>query len=405
VLDLVHRHPRFLDGGEIAMSRVVRGVGRRRAVVAAVASGGLVASGALVSSAPASLAAADHSAGGSVRTVVSGLVGPRGLSARHGKVVVAETDGTVSRIYYPKGSSQAALKRLGRVRTSFPPAVSVGPHGTVWVLTGAGPGKTAAKLFKWRKGYAHPKVVANIAAYQKKDPDPFDLEDAPRDSNPFGVAALDDGTVLVADAGGNDLLRVWPGGHINTVARLKPRTVKVPKGLPRTVPGEDGEPPLKIPPAGTKVRSEAVATSVTVGADGYWYVGELRGFPATPGKSQIWRIRPGSTGAVCNPARPHKGACTRFADGLTSIMALDGAPGGSVYAVEMSKKSWLKVELQKPGSRVGALIRVSPSGGLRELAPGALKLPGGVAALSAGKVLVAGPIFGPGKVVRVSGQG
>ena len=43
---------------------------------------------------------------------------------------------------------------------------------------------------------------------------------------------------------------------------------------------------------------------MTVGSDGYWYVGELRGFPATPGTSEIWRIKPGTVGAVCDPEKP-----------------------------------------------------------------------------------------------------
>src|SRR4029453_19346402 len=123
----------------------------------------------------------------------------------------------------------------------------------------------------------------------------------------FGVAALRDGTVLVADAANNDLLRVWPNGKIRTVARLKPRTVTVPAGLG-----------AEAPPAGTPFVAEAVATSVTVGSDGYWYVGELRGFPATPGTSQIWRIKPGSVNALCDPAAPSTGACQRYADGFTS---------------------------------------------------------------------------------------
>ena len=59
---------------------------------------------------------------------------------------------------------------------------------------------------------------------------------------------------------------------------------------------------------------------MTVGADGAYYIGELRDFPATPGTSQIWRIRPNARNAVCNPKTPQRGPCTRYADGFTSIM-------------------------------------------------------------------------------------
>ena len=130
---------------------------------------------------------------------------------------------------------------------------------------------------------------------------------------------------------------------IKTVARLKPRVVKVPPGLPATDP--DGNP---LPPAGTPIPAEAVATSVTVGSDGYWYVGELRGFPATPGTSQIWRIKPGSVGAVCDPDRPYKGNCQRYADGYTSIVDLAGGPRGTLAVVELAKASWLQFELDRP---------------------------------------------------------
>ena len=72
-----------------------------------------------------------------------------------------------------------------------------------------------------------------------------------------------------------------------------------------------------LPPAGTPIPSEAVATSVTVGSDGYWYVGELRGFPATPGTSQIWKIKPGTVGATCDPENP--GAALQAVQGRADL--------------------------------------------------------------------------------------
>ncbi len=241
-------------------------------------------------------------------------------------------------------------------------------------------------------------AVADIAAYQAQDPDPDDLEGFPEDSNPFGLAALRDGTVLVADAAGNDLLRVWPNGRIVTVARLKPRVVEVPAGLP-DLPPEEGGP---LPPAGTPIPSEAVATSVTVGKDGYWYVGELRGFPATPGTSQIWRIAPGSVNATCDPERPRQGRCQRYADGLTSVTDLAAGKQG-IYALELSKASWLSFELGVPGAEVGGLFLVRKQGKhprIVELARDQLILPGGVDVSEDG-VYVVGPLFGPGALSRL----
>jgi hypothetical protein len=126
--------------------------------------------------------------------------------------------------------------------------------------------------------------------------------------------------------------------------------------------------------------SEAVAASVTVGADGYYYVGELRGFPATPGKSQIWRIAPGSVNAVCDPLAPSTGPCQRYADGFTSIVDLAAGPDGSIYVVEFVKRSWLQWELGMVNPPVGGLFRIPPGGGSAiELAPGELILPAAVA--------------------------
>lgn len=343
-----------------------------------------------------------------LQPVVTGVVGPRGLavSPDGSKVIYGATDGG---IYSANASGvNKGIRKLGQVPADFGPAVDTSPHGVTYALTGGvEPGGElppgAATLFKIRPGKSA-LPVANIGEYQKTDPDPYDLEDIPKDSNPFGVAALKDGTVLVADAAGNDLLRVWPNGRIKTVARLKPRMVPVPPGIP---------PEVGLPPAGAVIPSEAVATSVTVGADGYWYVGELRGVPATPGTSQIWRIKPGSTNALCDPANPYKGNCRRYADGFTSIVDLGGRPkwDKSLWVVELAKASWFALELGT-GSPEGSLIKLSaknvhgrPQGGNRtELAAGKLMTPGGVAVSKFGQVYVSSPVFGLGgvdKIVRV----
>lgn len=331
-------------------------------------------------------------------TVVEGLDGPRGVDALgHGMTLVTETDGTFSLVVERKHRDPKVIE-LGQVEVSFAPAIAAGRHGTVWLLTGAedpeGPNAdNGAKLFRWRPGMDDPEVVADIAAYQATDPDPYDLEDFPEDSNPFGLAALHHGGVLVADAAGNDLLRVSRDGDIETVARLKPREVEVPEGLPE---------------AGTMTMAEAVATSVTIGEDGSWYVGELRGYPGTAGTSEIWRIRPGTTDAVCDPEHPW-GSCKRHADGLTSIMDLGSSRDG-ILAVTLSKQTWLAIEGDPPapGSEIGGLFLVKKrhhhghhgSTKIKELVPDQLVLPGGVD-VSGDQAYVVGPVFGPGSLMRI----
>ena len=392
--------------------------------------GGAVA--ALVLGTPALAAYAhdnDHD-DGSLRTVVSGLDGPRGVATLGGgNTLVTETDGTFSLVIERRHRSPRVVT-LGKVATEFAPAIDTGPDGSVYVLIGgAEPGsaasRNAAKLFVWKSGWKQAKVLANIGAYQARDIDPYDLEKNPKDTNPFGVEALEDGTVLVADAAGNDLLRVSSKGSIQTVARLKPRMVTVPAGLGTT--GPEG---MRLPPAGSTVPSEAVATSVTVGADGYWYVGELRGFPATPGTSQVWRIRPGSVNAVCDPAAPDTGDCRRYADGLTSIVDLGADEKGSIYALSLSKQSWLRMEMEAPGSEIGGLFEIKRFSDrdhhryrdddhdkygdhdhdrhdygsrtvIRELVPGELVQPGGVDVESDGDIYLVGPVFGPGSLMKI----
>ncbi|MEV0285176.1 MULTISPECIES: ScyD/ScyE family protein [unclassified Kribbella] len=369
------------------------GVRTRIAAVAALALAGSV-----LVAAPAE---AGKKYGTTIKPIVSGLTSPRGVATFGGKIIYSVGDGSVYEAWAHNGK---VIRKLGQVQGGFPPAIDTNAWGTTYALTGGGapaeelpPG--AATLYRLRPGKA-PVKVADIGKYQIKDGDPYDLEGKPTDTNPYGLAALRDGTVLVADAGNNDLLRVWPNGTIKTVARLKPRVVPVPTGLPATDP--EGNP---LPPAGTPIPSEAVATSVTVGSDGYWYVGELRGFPATPGKSQIWRIKPGSYNAVCDPAKPHTGKCTRYADGYTSIVDLAGGPKGTLAVVELAKVSWLQWELG--GSPIGSLYLQFPgrwhkAGVKKELAPGKLTLPGGTAISRSGKVYVTSPLFGPpGAVYQV----
>ncbi len=307
-------------------------------------------------------AAAGHS---SLQPVVTGLDGPRGVavSADGAKVVYSVTDGSV---YEASANGlNKHIRKLGQVPGGFPPAIDTNAWGVTYALTGGGgpegdapPG--GATLFKLRPGKSA-QVVADIAAYQAHDPDPYDQENLPTESNPFGVAALRDGTVLVSDAAGNDLLRVWPNGHIKTVARIKPRLVKVPAGLPATDP--EGNP---LPPAGTPILAEGVATSVTVGSDGYYYLGELRGFPATPGTSEIWRIKPGSSQRGLRPGAPVQGRLPA----LRGRLHVDRRPGRRSGQQDLRRRAGegelaaVRAQRSDRGRAVRAVPRRAPAGRL-----------------------------------------
>jgi hypothetical protein len=359
--------------------------------------------GALVAGAAAVPAEAGHGGKGhgqSLRKVID-LSGPRGVdNIGKGKTLVTENDGTFSLVVERKHkpAKKYVLGSAGTVDPEFPfaNAISADRTGKVYILTGGGPPDTgAATLYKWRKGWDAPVAVADIAAYQVTDPDPGDQEDFPEDSNPYGVAALKHGAALVSDAAGNDLLKVSANGHIKTVAHIAPRVVEVPEGLPATDP--EGNP---LPPAGTPITSESVATSVTVGADGYYYIGELRGFPATPGTSSVWRVHPSANDATCDWEHPYRGKCKLYKSGFTSIVDLASDRWGNIYVTELDQASWLALELGAP--TVGGLFKINTHRHVRELAKGKIASPAGGADVSRqGTIYVTGPVFGPGALAKV----
>jgi hypothetical protein len=261
----------------------------------------------------------------------------------------------------------------------------------VWVTLAGDPAAGGGRVVRLdRKGRT--TLSVDIAGYQQSDPDLDDQEGLPEESNPFGLALLPGGGVLLADSANNDLLRIDRQKRITTVARFKTEMVPWPDGLP--FPG---------PPPGTPVPAEAVPTAVAIGPDGAWYVSELKGFPFTKGASRIWRIEPGATNATCDPANPDTGPCTSYATGFTSVSDLAFGRDWTMYVLEIVKEGLLGVELlgEPP---IGALWAVK-GGSKTELVPGTLMAPGGVAVGHNGSLSVTtGTVFGPGggAVVRVN---
>jgi len=97
--------------------------------------------------------------------------------------------------------------------------------------------------------------------------------------------------------------------------------------------------------------AQAVPTSIVIGPDGYYYVGELKGFPAPTGESNIWRISPDASRAQCGSSPD----CVKLFDGgFTSIMDLAFDEDGILYVAEMDALSWFAVEI---GAGAGGTIK------------------------------------------------
>jgi hypothetical protein len=233
------------------------------------------------------------------------------------------------------GSNAVGVAAVG------PTNVSLSGRGTMAVTMGLGGneavrdaiGPTFGTLLRVLPNGNH-RILADLVGFeQDENPD----GEVP-DSNPYGTALLPDGSRLVTDAGGNDLLQIFPNGSIETIA-VFPRLAPQPFVLPFCLPVA---PPF-LPPPGTMIPAQAVTTSVAVGPDGAYYVGLLTGFPFTRNAADVFRVDP-ITHAVTN----FTGAID-----LSYITGLDFGPGGSLYVVEFTQALLLDAEIcgdQTPGA-------------------------------------------------------
>jgi len=184
--------------------------------------------------------------------------------------------------------------------------------------------------------------VVDIAAYEigggpdggAPESDPYGLL-VERRGGPGDDQDQEDGGDVVVDASGNSLLRVDEDGHISLLGVFPSRKTTPPRPTP-----------------GITALTDSVPTSVAVGPDGAYYVGELAGIPFTGpkrDKSNIYRVEAGQ-----DPYHP-----TVFLDGhATGFNAIiDMAfQGDDLYIVQ----HWTMAPdgTQRPGN----LIRVACAG-------------------------------------------
>ena len=354
-------------------------VARLAAAALAVALGGVLAT----TRASAELA---------VSTVMSGLDNPRGLAfGPQGALYVAEAGrgdlgegngpcvqpGAVQVCYGATGAvSRLWRGKQERVATGLPSYATAagratGPHDVAMLGVGSAQvtiGLEASPVLRDQLSADQPewagfgrlvhmsasgewRFVADIGAFEEEvNPEPRAV-----DSNPFGLLALP-GERVLADAGGNSLLQVGANGDISLIAVLPP----VPQATDR----------------------DPVPTSVVLGPDGAYYVGELTGAPFRDGAASVYRVAPGEAPQV-------------FRSGFKAIIDIAFDSEGNLYVLQHATGLTM---LLGPG----VLIRVAPDG-TRTTVLGGLDRPTSVAIGPDGAFYVTnhGLTVGGGEVLRV----
>jgi hypothetical protein len=363
-------------------------------------SAGLAALVAVSGAPPASAGDSGGHSGDAATVVASGLASPRGLAIRGGNLYIAQagtgaTDASPPCTEGPEGPAclgatgkiSAMNLRTGTVRdlvtglpslggqSDIPDAVgpsdvAVDGIGQVWATIGLGgiPSRARADLGdtplvrmlgtegKVRNGKFI--VRGNPAEFEEANnpdgvTDPVTGLPNP-DSNPNSLVTTGGGSVMVADAGGNSLVNVHTRGNAEAVAifPFKP-TVMI------TVPDPtDPTKTIQVP-----IDPQPVPASITRGADGTFYIGELTGFPFVPGTAAVWKWRPGQAPSIVR-------------GDFTNIIDVAVMKSGDLLVLEIAANGLLA----SPPPPEGALFMLSKDGSTKtQLDVGTLTAPGGMA--------------------------
>lgn len=250
------------------------------------------------------------------------------------------------------------------------PAGIVEAGGALWVVTGNVGAATPYPLKPLDNEGALVKVniqtgavtkVADVGAYEKaNNPDKAQI-----DSDGYGLGLGADGNLYLADAAGNDLLKINPSTGAISLAAVFPH-IPIPAGTPG------------IPPDTKDL--EPVPTGVVGDTNGNIYVGFLSG--VAPGFGKVVKVA--SDGKISD-----------VATGLNPVVSVEIGPDHNLYATELVSG------FGQQGPEPGRVLRILPDGTKQIVAEG-LVGPNGVSFDKAGNMFViTGTAFAPsGSLMR-----
>ena len=162
------------------------------------------------------------------------------------------------------------------------------------------------------------ETVADLGKFEREN----NPDQTVPDSNPFGITIGPDGNIYVADAGGNDVLKITPAGQITPFAIW---------------------------------RDNPVPTAVAFDRNGVAHVGFLTGAPFQAGASRIDRM----VGTEIQ----------RGAPGLSMVTDLKFGPDGALYVLEHAGE-WGGGPPPTFKEKSGRVVRMTTGGGIEPVVTG-----------------------------------
>lgn len=281
---------------------------------------------------------------------------PPGTRGDTGQVSMIAPDGAQSVLATGLPSYSMGVETIGPAGIAVSGGqvlLAVGGAGPATAFTEALPNENSVVSIDPASGEV--TLLADIGAYERTgNPDPYNV-----DSNLYGIAVAEDGTIYVNDAGGNTTYMVPAGGGDPQVVAVHPG-LELPEGMEA--------PPGGNPGRGGEMALDPVPTGLALAADGTLFSGLLSGGPFPPGAAKVVSVG-------------QDGTLTDVATGLTMVVGVALGPDGHLYATQISTN--FLGEMPEPGN----VVRLMEDGTHMPVVDG-LVLPNGIAFDADGNLLV-----------------